>query len=563
MGLPLIDGVGHVTSLFPRLTRVAAPSYRSFYWSDQYRATLTTPSPPCTARPLGAAPVTTTPRRLALAATALLSALALSACSAGAGNSSSSGAGTEAHDPTAIVGLTGEPANFDFTTTAGAAIPQALMNNVYEGLVAVDQDGELQPKLATSWTVSDDGLEYDFVLEEGVTFSNGAEFTADDVKFSLERVKTDWKINQAKMAVLDRVDVVSPTEAKVVLTRPSNSWLFDMGGSVGLMFDESGVADLANTPVGSGPYTVTERVTGDHISLAARDGYWGEAPAVTDVTLRYFADAVASTNALRAGDVDMLYNMQAPDLVAQFETNDEYQVIQGTSNGEIMLSMNNAEAPFDDLRIRQAIAYALDRQAIIDTAWAGYGELIGAMVPPTDPYYEDLTDEYAYDPEKARELLAEAGAEDLSITFDVPTRPYATAVSEVVVSQLAEVGIDATIASDEFPAVWLDKVFTRHDYEMSVILAVEPRDFLANFGDPEYYLGYDDPDVVTKATAADAASQEEWVAGMKDVVAEVATDVPAVPLFLFPNIVIADSGLTGIAGNSVTESLDLTGLAWS
>ncbi|MCJ1702226.1 MULTISPECIES: ABC transporter substrate-binding protein [unclassified Rathayibacter] len=501
-------------------------------------------------------------RRLALAATALASAFVLSACSAGAG-ASSSGSDGEAHAPTAIIGLTGEPANLDFTTTAGAAIPQALMNNVYEGLVAVGQDGQLEPKLASSWTVSEDGLEYDFVLNEGVTFSNGAEFTADDVKFSLERVKTDWAINQAKMAVLDRVDVVSPTEAKVVLSRPSNSWLFDMGGSVGLMFDESGVADLANTPVGTGPYTVTERVTGDRIELAARDGYWGEAPAVTDVTLRYFADAVASTNALRAGDVDMLYNMQAPDLVAQFETNDDFQVIQGTSNGEIMLSMNNAKAPFDDLKVRQAVAYALDRQAIIDTAWAGYGKLIGAMVPPTDPYYEDLTGEYAYDPEKARELLAEAGAEDLSITFDVPTRPYATAVSEVVVSQLADVGIDATIASDEFPAVWLDKVFTRHDYEMSVILAVEPRDFLANFGDPDYYLGYDNAEVRTAADAADAASQDEWVTGMQDVVADVAADVPAVPLFLFPNIVIADSGLTGIAGNSVTESLDLTGLAWS
>ncbi|KQQ22362.1 peptide ABC transporter substrate-binding protein [Rathayibacter sp. Leaf299] len=511
---------------------------------------------------LGAAPVTHRSRRPALAAAALLSALALSACSAGAGASSSSSSGGE-HAPTAIVGLTGEPANFDFTTTAGAAIPQALMNNVYEGLVAIDQDGALQPLLAESWTVSEDGTVYDFVLKEGVTFSNGAEFTADDVKFSLERVKSDWKINQAKMAVLDRVEVVSPTEARVVLSRPSNSWLFDMGGSVGLMLDESGVADLANTPVGTGPYTVTERVTGDHISLAARDDYWGEAPAVTDVTLRYFADAVASTNALRAGDVDMLYNMQAPDLVAQFETNDDFQVIQGTSNGEILLSMNNAEAPFDDLRVRQAIAHALDRQAIIETAWAGYGELIGAMVPPTDPYYEDLTDLYPYDPDKARDLLAEAGTEDLSITFDVPTRPYATAVSEVVVSQLAEVGIDATIASDEFPAVWLDKVFTRHDYEMSVILAVEPRDFLANFGDPGYYLGYDDPTVATRAAEADAASAEEWAAGMEEIVADVAAEVPAVPLFLFPNIVIADSELTGIAGNSVTESLDLTGLAWS
>jgi len=500
--------------------------------------------------------VTRIPTRLAVLSVAAASVLVLAGCSAGA--SSDSGG----HDSSVVIGLTGEPVNFDFTTTSGAAIPQVLMNNVYQGLVTVDQQGELVPQLAQSWTVSDDGLSYDFVLQEGVTFSSGAEFTADDVKFSLERVKTDWTINAAKMAVLDHVEVVSPTEARVVLTRPSNSWLFDMGGTVGQMFDTDGVADLANAPVGTGPFTVTEFVVGDHISLEARDDYWGDSPAIDDVTLRYFADAVASTNAMRAGDVDMLYNMQAPDLVAQFEADDAVQVIDGTSNGEILLSMNNAAPPFDDVRVRQAVAYALDRTGILDTAWAGYGTEIGAMVPPTDPYYEDLTGEYAYDPQKARDLLAQAGAEDLSIEFDVPTRPYATAVSEVVVSQLAEVGITATINSTEFPAVWLDKVFAKHDYQMSVILAVEARDLLPTFNVPGYYIGYDNSAIAPLAAAADQAPEEGWIAGMKTITEQIVADVPAVPLFLFPNIVVADADLTGIAGNSVTESLVLTGLAW-
>lgn len=498
--------------------------------------------------------------RLTIAAAATASILVLAGCSAGGSSSTPSG---EAREPSVVIGLTGEPVNFDFTTTSGAAIPQALMNNVYEGLVMIDQNGDLQPQLAESWTVSEDGLTYDFVLNEGVTFSSGAEFTADDVKFSLERVKTDWSINVAKMKVLDSVEVVSPTEARVVLSTPSNSWLFDMATTVGAMFDTEGVADLANTPVGTGPFTVTEFVTGDHISLEARDDYWGTAPGMDDVTLRYFADAVASTNALRAGDVDMLYNMQAPDLVGQFETDDAFQVIDGTSNGEILLSMNNKAAPFDDVRVRQAIAYALDRQAILDTAWAGYGTLIGAMVPPTDPYYEDLTGEYEYDPEMARELLAEAGMEDLTIEFDVPTRPYATAVSEVIVSQLAEVGITATIQSAEFPAVWLDKVFTKADYQMSIILSVESRDLLPTFNVPTYYIGYDNSEIAPIAAAADAGTEEEWIDGMKEIQEIITADMPALPIFLFPNIVVADAQLDGIAGNSVTESLVLSGLTWN
>ncbi|MBT2534831.1 ABC transporter substrate-binding protein [Arthrobacter sp. ISL-69] len=501
-------------------------------------------------------------KRISILAPATAAILALAACSAGAGAGSSANSGGT-HSPSVKIGLTGEPANFDLTAIAGSAIPQVLMNNVYEGLVTLDQDGTVQPRLAESWTVSDDRTTYDFKLREGVTFSNGEAFTAEDVKFSLERVATNWKINQAKMSLLDHVEVVSPTEAKVVLKTPSNAWLFDMTGTVGLMFDPSGIAKLATEPIGTGPFTITERVQGDHIGLAARAGYWGEEPEVTDVRFRYFADAVASTNALRSGDVDMLFNMQAPDLISQFESDSKFEVIQGSSNGEILLSLNNKTAPFKDVRVRQAIAYALDPQAIMDTAWAGNGARIGAMVPPTDPYYEDLTGMYKQDLQKAKDLLKEAGAENLSITFDVPTRPYAKAVSEVVVSQLAEIGVKATINTNEFPAVWLDKVFTKHDYQMSVILAVEPRDILATFNNPNYYIGYDNTEIAPIAAAADQGTSEEWVQGMKEVTKKTAEDVASIPLFLFPNVVVADSELKGIAANAVTESLELQGLNWA
>jgi peptide/nickel transport system substrate-binding protein len=484
-------------------------------------------------------------------------AIALSACASGSGTSADT-----AHDPSAVIGLTGEPANFDLTTTSGSAIPQVLLNNVYENLVTLDQDGAVVPQLATEWTVSEDGLTYDFTLHEGVTFSNGADFTADDVKFSLERIATDWTINQAKMAVLDHVEVVSPTQARVVLNTPSNSWLYSMTGTVGIMFDETGVADLANEPIGTGPYVITERVQGDHISLEAREDYWGDEVEITDVTLRYFADAVASTNALSAGDVDMLFNMQAPDLISQFESDAAFQVLQGSSNGEVLVGLNNQAPPFDDVRVRQAIAYGIDRQAVLDAAWAGYGELIGAMVPPTDPYYEDLNDLYPYDPDAARELLAEAGAEDLAITFKVPNRPYATAVSEVIVSQLAEIGVTVTIETLEFPAVWLDEVFTNDDYQMTVILSVEPRDILPTLNDPDYYIGFDNSEIAPIAAAADAGTTEEWIEGMKEVARITAEQVASLPLFLFPNIVVADAALEGIAANAVTESLDLTNLAW-
>ena len=490
------------------------------------------------------------------------SALSLTACSAGS-------SGQEAAEPeerTGItVALTGEPTNLDFTTTAGAAIPQALMTNVYEGLVEIDQEGTIQPLLAESWEISEDRRTYTFALQPDVTFSNGEPFTADDVKFSLDRVTSGGWVSSLKnkMAIVESVNVLGDTEVEIVLSRPSNAWLFDMGTPVGAMFDESGVEDLANTAIGTGPFTIEAWNRGQSIEMKARDDYWGEAPKVDTATLRYFADAVATTNALRSGDVDVVYNMQAPELLSTFESDDAFQVLDGTSNGEIILSMNNKQAPFDDVRVRQAVMHAIDREAVLDTAWSGYGTLVGAAVPPTDPYYEDLTGVNAYDPDKARALLAEAGAENLNITFSVPTRPYATAVSEIVVSQLAEVGINATIESAEFPAVWLDKVFTQHDYQMSVVLAVESRDFLTMFNNPDYYLGYDNSRIADTAAAADAADDAGYIEGMKEVVRTVTDDAAAGVLFLFPNIVVADADVTGIPANSVTEALDLTGIGWS
>jgi peptide/nickel transport system substrate-binding protein len=495
----------------------------------------------------------------------LAGSLSLTACNAGSGATGGGGAAAATADKSKVtVALTGEPVNLDFTKTAGAAIPQALMSNVYEGLVKIDQDGKIVPLLAESWTVSPDGKVYTFKLRQGAKFSNGEAFTASDVKFSIERVKSDAWVSslKSKMDVVDSVSVVSDTEVAIALKQPSNAWLFNMGTPVGAMFDPSGVADLANTAIGTGPYDIKAWNRGQSIEFAARDGYWGEKPKVKTVSLRYFADAVATTNALKTGDVDVVYNMQAPELLSSFTSDSKFQVLEGTSNGEIVLSMNNKVAPFNDVRVRKAVMYAIDRQAVIDTAWGGYGKVIGAPVPPTDPYYEDLNNLYPHDPAKAKQLLKEAGAENLDITFTVPTRPYATAVSEIVVSQLAEVGIKAKIESAEFPAVWLDKVFTKHNYQMSVVLAVESRDLLTMFNNPNYYLGYDNSKIKDVAAAADSADEAGYASGMKQVVRTIAEDAAADALFLFPNIVVAKAGVTGVPANSVTEALDLSAIGW-
>ncbi|WP_216212506.1 ABC transporter substrate-binding protein [Amycolatopsis aidingensis] len=488
--------------------------------------------------------------RVAIAALLLL----VPACSAG--STATVGGG----ESTLAVGFSAEPKNFDFTTTDGSAIPQALLYNVYEGLVKLDGSGRIVPLLAKSWTISPDRLRYDFRLHEGVSFSNGAPFTAEDVKFSIERVRTEWTVSlKSAMDVVDHVEVVGPAHARVVLNRPSNSWLFSMAGRVGAMFSRTGVSDLASKPVGTGPYLVADRRRGEEIVLRENPDYWGEDPAYDAVHLKYYADPTALNNALLSNGIDVISAIAAPDSVPQFEADERFQVSQGTTNGEVVLAFNNARPPLDDLRVRRALTMAIDREALLATAMAGRGTLIGSMVPPTDPWYEDLSGYYPHDPDRARALLAAAGATDLSLRLRIPNLPYAMSSAQVITSQLAEVGVQVTIEPLDFPAVWLQSVFTDHDYDLSIIQHVEARD-ITTFGDPDYYWGYDNPRVRELLTEADSGTPEQRIATMREVARTITADAAACWLFLFPNVVAAKKKVTGLVRNQVSESFDLTGL---
>lgn len=459
-----------------------------------------------------------------------------------------------------VVATTGAPVSLDFTTNSGAAIPNALMTNVYETLVRIDSDGHIIPWLATSWALSPDGTEYTFQLRDDVTFSNGDRFTATTAAFSIDRVRSAAWTNGLKkrMDVVESATATNDTTLVVRLKTPSRQWLWDMSTLVGAMMTPTAVDRLSTDPVGTGPYVVDNFALGHSLTFRTRADYWGQSPRNQRAALRYFADAVAATNALRSGDVDVVYSMQSPELLPTFDPA-EYTVEVGTTNGEVLLSMNNQRAPFNDVRVRQAVMYAIDRQAVIDTAWDGQGiDTGGAPVPPSDPWYEQST-RYPYDPERARALLREAGITDAnnSVVFAVPSQPYAVAASEIVVSQLRDIGLDVRIESMEFPAVWLSRVLTNKDYDMSLVMHVEPRDIPHLFGNPDYYLGFDSPRVRELLEAADRGSSDEQIRYMKQAVDQIMAEAGADTLFNFPNIVISTAGVTGVQANQITDGLEL------
>ena len=450
--------------------------------------------------------------------------------------------------------------SLDFTQSGGAQSPQVLLTNVYETLVKLDQKSNIVPGLASAYQVSPDGKTYTFTLRSGVTFTNGAPFTAADAKFSIDRVKTAWKVAiKAQMDVVASTAAVSPTQLQVTLKQPSNSWLFAMTGRIGAMFSRTGVAALATTPVGTGPYLLKTWNRGDSIVLTRNPRYWGPAPALGQATFKYFRDGTAMDNALLTGGIQVVSTEQSPESLGQFK-DPKYQIITGATDGEVMMTMNDGKPPLNDVRVRQAINYALDKKAILDGAWSGYGTVIGSHESPNDPWFVDEANRYPHDVGKAKELLAAAGQSNLTLSLKVPPPGYATAIAPIVISELAEAGITVKAISVTWP-IWLDRVFDKADYQLTIINHVEPRDIATLWANPQYYTRYDNPAVTKLLTDGDAGSQASYVADYRKAVQLLADDAAAAWLFSFPNLVVADADVKGLPTNAVGESFVVADLS--
>ncbi len=493
---------------------------------------------------------------LILASMLTLVLLPLAACSTTGGDS-----GTREREIT--IGATLAPDSMDLTTNSGGGIPQALLYNVYETLVKIDNSGKIRPLLATEWTVSSDRMTYTFNLQPTAKFASGSPVNAEAVVKSMQFVKANEKSTgaiQNAVSVLESATAKDESTVEVKLSKPSNNWLYSMGGAAGVIIDPAGYESMATQPMGSGPYKLKSWSKGESVTLEQNPKYWGTAARFDQATFRYYADANAENTAMLSGDLDVISNVQAPEALTEFSDPGKFQVIDGTTQAEVVLGFNNAKAPFDNLQVRQAINYGIDRRALLDTVWAGKGMLIGSMVPPTDPWFEDLSGAYPYDPVKARELLAEAGHPDgLTVNLRIPALPYATASAQFIASQLKEVGVTVNVEEMEF-ARWYEEVFSAGNYDMTIVAHVEARD-IVRFADPSYYWHYDNPAFQELIAQADQVSPDEQTVLMQQAARMLSDDAAAGFLWLLPNLIVATPGLTGIPSNSTSLSFDLTTIA--
>lgn len=463
------------------------------------------------------------------------------------------------------IGMQLEPPHLDPTAGAAAAIDEVVYANVFEGLTRIAADGTVQPDLAESWEIAPDGLSWVFHLRAGVSFHDGTPFTAEDVVFSFDRAMAAESTNAQKQLFdgINEVTAIDDTTVEIGLDTPKGALLSNLAWGDAVIVSPASADTNKQHPVGTGPFRFADWVQGDRVILERNPDYWGAAPALERVTFRFISDPTAAFAAMMAGDIDAFPVFPAPENLAQFEADPRFRVIVGTTEGETILAMNNARKPFDDIRVREAIAHAIDRGAIIEGAMFGYGMPIGTHFAPHHPAYEDLTAISAYDPGRSKALLAEAGFPDgFDATLALPPPSYARRGGEIVAAQLRAVGIRPRIINVEW-AQWLDQVFGRRDFDLTIVSHTEPLD-IGIYARPDYYFGSDDP--VMRAlmkgvdATADPAEQNELYRAAQE---RVARRFVNAFLFQLAKTGVADARIEGLWVDMPTQANDMTDVRWT
>ena len=460
-----------------------------------------------------------------------------------------------------IIGMQLEPPNLDPTGGAAAAIDEVTYANLFEGLTRFASDGAVVPGLAQSWSVSEGGLTWTFDLRPGVVFHDGTAMDSADVVFSLNRARAEDSTNAQKALFAGIADVSAPDGSTVVITldAPNGNFAFNMAWGDAVIVAPESVATNATQPVGTGPFRFVEWAKGDSVTLERFDGYWGAAPALTRATFKFISDPNAAFAAMMAGDVNAFPVFPAPETLANFDADPRFSVIVGSTEGETILAMNNAN--LKDVRVRKAISHAIDRQAIIDGAMFGYGTPIGTHFAPHNPDYVDLTDGSAHDPDMARVLLAEAGATDLRLSMALPPPSYARRGGEIIASQLRAVGIATDITNMEW-AQWLEQVFRGKDFDLTIVSHTEPAD-INIYARPDYYFQYDSAGFQElMETLGITSDPDARTALLQDAQKMIAADYVNGYLFQLAKTGVADSRIEGLWQNAPTQANDLTGVSW-
>lgn len=486
-----------------------------------------------------------------------VAALVLAGCTGG----TSDGGGDDS--TTLIASHPQEPTTWNYLEEGASSLIVPVYLNVMESLFESNADGSIKPLLAEGYEVSDDGLVYTITLRDA-KFHDGSDFDSADVVYSLEKNATS--VNPTLAGPLSVVESVEATDAKTVvvtLSRPSNNFVAGLGGPATMIAPEGAFedGDMGKQLIGTGPFTFGEYRADQDLTLNRFEDYWGEKPFLSKVIHRFMPDETASVNALRAGELDVIGMLfeDGVEQVAGLES--DYNVTFNPSTTNSYIFINPTDPVLQDERVRQAIAYAIDREPIIDAAVGGYAEPTCVyVVPYSSPWQTDYCP-YPYDPEKSKELLAEAGYPNgLTLYYPYTTIAEFPVSYEVISAQLAEVGITIEGEGMEHP-VWAERAYLGGDYQISHITNNAT---IFGFGcaaqsPPLGVVGQETciPEFEDYVTNNDQiVDRDEYIQAMTDMTNYLTDTAWIVPIFAKTEPTVAEKDVTGIAPYRTAYEMD-------
>lgn len=457
-----------------------------------------------------------------------------------------------------------EPDGLDPTISLAASTGQVVHYNVFEGLIKIDEAGQTQPLLAKQWHISADRKRYTFELQPHARFHDGSELTADIVRRSFERIQQLGKQNKAHETLFANIagmQVLSAHTLQIDLHRADPHVLFRLGESTAVIVHPATADQAAQHPIGTGPYRFVHWERGHSVRMRRFEGYHTPQPhMVAEATVRFMPVLDDQAASLERGEIDVSFNFITHDL-HRFQSDPRYQVLMGATSGKGLLAINHRVPVLGDVRVRQAMTHAIDKQAYIDRVMKGRSTAIGSHFAPADPGYLNLTSTAPYNPDYARQLLKDAGVtQPLELTLTALPVPYAREGAPMIAEYLAQIGIHVNILPVTW-AQWLNETF-KGKFELSLITHVEPLDYLI-YQDPDYYFGYDSPtyrELIARHHASDNARERQQI--FADIQRHLAADAVNVWLFSPQMCTVARKGLQGLRTNHPIWTHDIGAMRW-
>lgn len=351
----------------------------------------------------------------------------------------------------------GEPDQLDPHRTS-AYFSFQVLENIFDTLVEPDENLEMQPALAESWEVSEDQLTWTFTLREGVTFHDGSEFTSADVVYSYQRIIDEELANAWRFDAVESVEATDDYTVEIHVSAPTPNLLSNIGGFKGMAIvseDNVESGEISNNPVGTGPFSLSSYTSGDNITLEANPDYWDGAPELGGVEFSFISEPSTALAALNSGEIHWTDNIP-PQQVEELEGSDVLDLQVIPSNDYWYLAMNINEEPWDDVRVRQAVAYAIDREAIIQAVSYGTAAENQLAIPEESVWYSEYS-EYSLDTDEAERLLDEAGFEGGTIEFLATSEyPETVTAAQIIADNLEPLGFEVSISQPDF-STWLDE----------------------------------------------------------------------------------------------------------